>query len=60
MELITGFIAFTTSITNVILTYLETTSSGTYAEVFNNLDYAACVFLLVIYSLKWYVATHRF
>lgn len=60
MEIIIGCMAFATSVINVILTYLETGDNGPYSKIFNNFDYAACVLFLISYTLKWYVATHRF
>jgi|LauGreDrversion4_2_1035121.scaffolds.fasta_scaffold41126_8 hypothetical protein len=60
MEIIIGCMAFATSVINVILTYLETSEDGTYSKIFNNFDYAACCLFLISYTLKWYVATHRF
>ena len=59
MEIIIACIAISTSVINVILSYLETTDNGPYSKIFNNFDYAACSFFLLSYSLKWYVATHR-
>jgi len=59
MEIIIACIALSTSVINVILTYLETVVDGPYSKIFNNFDYAACSLFLLSYSLKWYVATHR-
>ena len=58
LELIGGFLAISTSIAYVILQYIEP-NPGQITKVFNQLDYVVCCFFLFIYTLKWYVATHR-
>ena len=57
VDLAICFIAFATSVINVVLSYIEP-GGGNFSKIFNNLDYAACVFFLIIFFLKWYVATH--
>jgi hypothetical protein len=58
VDLAICFISFATSVINVVLSYVEP-GGGPYSKIFNNLDFAACLFYLIVYILKWYVATHR-
>jgi hypothetical protein len=58
LELISGFLAFGTSVSYVVLEYIEQTPDQLHS-IFNKLDYVACCVFLFIYILKGYVATHR-
>lgn len=59
IEMISGSLAFLTSILYVALQYIETTP-GEINYIFDRFDYSVCCVFLGIYALKGYVATHRF
>ncbi len=58
MELIVAVLAAGTSILNVVLFYFEP-EGGYWTVFFSRFDYAACSMFLLVYLLKFYVATHR-
>ena len=58
MELIVAILAIGTSALNVVLLYIEP-EPAYWSKLFTSFDSAACAIFLIVYILKFYVATHR-